>query len=53
MTVGDLIELLDEFNPELPVVIEAAGVGTDDRTQVHEVLKAMYEGAEEVHLVAV
>lgn len=52
MTVAELQDLLDEFNPDLPVVLEVAGVGRDDRTDIHEVLKAIYEGAEEIHIIA-
>jgi len=52
MTVDELIITLEEYSGRLPVVIEAAAIGKDDRTEIHDVQKATYEGAEEVHLIA-
>lgn len=51
MTVGKLIDILEQFPDHMPVVIEAAGIGKDDRTEIHDVQKALYE-TEEVHLIA-
>lgn len=51
MTVGELQEALDKFPVDLPVVIEAAGLGKDDRSQIHDVQLAIYEG-EEIHIIA-
>jgi hypothetical protein len=52
MTVDDLIGVLEQFPGRLPVVLEAAAIGKDDRTEIHDVQKALYEGIEEVHLIA-
>lgn len=51
MTVGELIGRLEVYDDHLEVVIEAAGIGKDDRTGIHDVQKALYE-LEEVHLIA-
>ena len=52
LTVGELIDALQSYPQYTPIVIEAAGIGTDDRTAIHEISMAMYEGMEEVHIVA-
>lgn len=51
-TVGQLIATLEQYSENTPVVIEAAGLGIDDRSYIHDVEIAMYQGAEEIHLVA-
>jgi hypothetical protein len=52
VTVDELIDILEELPGHLPVVIEAASIGEDDRTTIHDVQKAIYNGIEEVHLIA-
>lgn len=52
LTVDELIDTLEAFPGHLPVVIEAAAIGEDDRSPLHDIQKALYNGIEEVHLIA-
>ena len=51
MTVDELISRLEVYPGDMPVVIEAGGIGKDDRAGISDVQKALYE-FEEVHLIA-
>lgn len=51
-TVGQLIATLEQYDDNTPVVIEAAGVGIDDRSYIYDVMMANYQGADELHLVS-
>lgn len=52
-TASQLVEILDEFRKDTPVVIEASGLGEFDVSEIHTVQKAIgTDGREEVHLIA-
>lgn len=51
-TVGQMIATLSQYRDDMPVVIECAGVGVDDRSYIFDVDVAIYDGAEELHLVS-
>lgn len=52
LTVGDLLTALDGTPDDTPIVIEAAGIGKDDRSQINDAITAHYDGVQEIHLVA-
>lgn len=54
MTVGELIDHLSGsgVRDDMPIVIEGRLEGKDDRVEIHDIQKALYEGAEEIHLIA-
>lgn len=51
MTVDELISHLESYRGDMPVVIEAARIGKDDRSEIHDVQKALYD-REEIHIIA-